>query len=318
MNNIDLNPHPVRVDDLERPDELRIDLDPMPGVPWAQIREVAMLTREVLTEHGLVGWPKTSGSRGFHINVRIARAWGFVDVRRAALAIAREVERRAPGAATAKWWKEERGDAVFLDFNQNAKDRTVCSAYSVRPVPDARVSAPLTWDEVPACEPEAFTIPTMLRRYAERGDVGAGIDAAEGRLDALLALAEAQEADQGDAPWPPHFPKMPDEPARVSPSKKRAAGGGRRAPIKPLVIVAQSPDHAAALAGFERWKARHPDVVPFLAPHHVLDDRMRGPYTTWTRIRVNLEAVPEGLRPPQETPDPDEDPTRAWREGGAF
>ena len=218
---IDLNPHPVRADDLDHPDELRVDLDPVPGVPWSQIRDVAMVCRDALSAVGLVGWPKTSGSRGIHINVRIARKWTYPEVRRAALALARDVERRAPDAATSKWWKEER-HGVFLDYNQNAKDRTVASAYSVRPLPDARVSTPLTWEEVPTVEAEAFTIATVPARYATIGDPGAGIDDAVGSLDALLELSRRHEAEgEGDAPWPPNYAKQAGEPPRVQPSRKR-------------------------------------------------------------------------------------------------
>ena len=218
---VDLNPHPVRADDLDHPDELRMDLDPTPGIEWESIRRVALLTREVLAEHGLSGWPKTSGSRGIHINSRIDRKWGFRDVRRAALAVAREVARRAPGLATSKWWKEER-TGVFLDYNQNAKDRTVASAYSVRPTADARVSTPLTWDELPDCDPADFTLMTVPARFARLGDPGAGIDETEGSLEALLDLAARQETGgQGDAPWPPHFAKQEGEPPRVQPSKRR-------------------------------------------------------------------------------------------------
>jgi len=218
---IDLNPHPVRADDLDHPDELRIDLDPVPGVPWEQIREVAMVARAVLDDHGLVGWPKTSGSRGIHVNVRIRREWTFSQVRRAALAIAREVERRAPTLATSKWWKEER-HGVFIDYNQNARDRTVASAYSVRPLPDARVSAPLTWAEVPDCRPEDFTLVTVPGRYAAIGDPGAGIDDAAGGLESLLELVARQEAEGlGDAPWPPNYRKQEGEPPRVQPSRQR-------------------------------------------------------------------------------------------------
>jgi bifunctional non-homologous end joining protein LigD len=220
---IDLNPHPVRADDLDHPDELRVDLDPVPGVPWSQIRDVAMVTKESLESVGLVGWPKTSGSRGIHVNVRIERRWTYPEVRRAALAIARDVERRAPGIATSKWWKEERR-GVFLDYNQNAKDRTVASAYSVRPLPDARVSTPLAWDEVPTVEAEAFTISTVPRRFAEIGDPGAGIDAAVGSLEAVLELSRRHEAGgQGDAPWPPNYRKQEGEPPRVQPSRQRRA-----------------------------------------------------------------------------------------------
>jgi DNA ligase D-like protein (predicted polymerase) len=220
---IDLNPHPVRADDLDHPDELRVDLDPVPGVPWSQIRDVAMVTKESLESVGLIGWPKSSGSRGIHINVRIERRWTYPEVRRAALAIARDVERRAPAIATAKWWKEER-HGVFLDYNQNAKDRTVASAYSVRPLPDARVSTPLSWAEVPTCEAEAFTISTVPDRFARIGDPGAGIDGAVGSLDAVLELSRRHEAEgQGDAPWPPNYRKQEGEPPRVQPSRQRRA-----------------------------------------------------------------------------------------------
>jgi bifunctional non-homologous end joining protein LigD len=220
---IDLNPHPVRADDLDHPDELRVDLDPVPGVSWAQIRDVAMVTKESLEAVGLTGWPKTSGSRGIHINVRIEPKWTYPEVRRAALAIARDVEMRAPDIATSKWWKEER-HGVFLDYNQNAKDRTVASAYSVRPLPDARVSTPLSWDEVPTVEAEAFTLATVPARFAEIGDPGAGIDGAVGSLEALLELSRRHEAEgQGDAPWPPNYRKQEGEPPRVQPSKQRRA-----------------------------------------------------------------------------------------------
>jgi DNA ligase D-like protein (predicted polymerase) len=297
---IDLNPHPVRADDLEHPDELRIDLDPTPGVAWDDIRRVALIVRDVLGEHGLRGWPKTSGSRGMHVNVRIERRWGFDEVRRAALAVAREVERRAPALATSKWWKEER-HGVFLDYNQNAKDRTVASAWSVRPTPDARVSMPLEWDEVPDCDPAAFTLRTAPGRLAERGDASAGIDDAAGSLQTLLALSAAQEAaGLGDAPWPPHYRKRGDEPPRVAPSRRRSA--------HPLLTVAKAARQADALAGLERWKARHPAAAAALAADDVLVDTMRGRSSTWTRIRVNLRHVAEGDRPPAEPPDPDYDP----------
>lgn len=304
-----LHPHPVREDDLDHPDELRIDLDPIPGVEWAQVRDVAQVSREVLAEHGLAAWPKTSGSRGMHLLVRIAPRWTFPEVRQAALAVAREVEKRMPGRATARWWKEERV-GVFLDYNQNAKDRTVASAYSVRAKPDARVSMPLAWDEVPTCDPSAFTIFTAPARFAERGDAHDGIDEAVGDLTSLVALAQAQEAEQGDAPWPPHYPKADGEPPRVAPSRKK--GAGKRVPTKPTVIVAESQDEAAAREGLARWQLAHPEVAALLAPHHVLIDKMRGRYKTWTRIRVNLEAVPEDLRPPQGTPDPDDAPRMEW------
>ncbi len=227
---IDLNPHPVRADDTDHPDELRVDLDPVPGIEWAQIRDVAMVTKEALEAVGLVGWPKTSGSRGIHINVRIERKWGYPEVRRAALALARDVERRAPGIATSKWWKEER-HGVFLDYNQNAKDRTVASAYSVRPLPDARVSTPLTWDELPTCEAEAFTVDTVPARFAAIGDPGAGIDDAAGSLEALLELTRRDEATGlGDAPWPPNYRKQEGEPPRVQPSRQRRAAADYDSP----------------------------------------------------------------------------------------
>jgi DNA ligase D-like protein (predicted polymerase) len=242
---IDLNPHPVRADDLEHPDELRVDLDPGPGVGWGDVRRVALVVRDVLDEHGLRGWPKTSGSRGMHVNVRIERRWGFDQVRRAALAPAREVERRVPAHATTRWWKEERR-GVFIDYNQNAKDRTVASAWSVRPTPDARVSMPLAWDEVPGCDPAAFTLVTAPARFAGRGDAAAGIDAAAGSLDLLLQLAAAQEAaGMGDAPWPPHYRKQRGEPPRVAPSRRKAPPtrgepGARRRPGQPPVTAAKA------------------------------------------------------------------------------
>ncbi len=309
---IELHPHPVRSASLEHPDELRIDLDPGPGVAFSDVRRVALEVRALLEERGLRGWPKTSGSRGMHVNVRIEPRWSFTEVRRAALALSREIERRAPGLATSKWWKEERR-GVFLDYNQNAKDRTTCSAYSVRPLPDARVSTPLSWDEVPGCEPGDFTVRTVPGRFAEVGDRHAGIDAAAGSLEGLLELAARDEAaGLGDAPWPPHFRKMEGEAPRVAPSRSRSAARKPRAKM-PLLVVANSPSKAAALAGLERWKARHPEVAEKLAVDDVLVDSMRGRSSTWTRIRVNLRNVPEALRPPQEKPDPDDDPTREWR-----
>jgi DNA ligase D-like protein (predicted polymerase) len=314
---IDLNPHPVRADDLEHPDELRVDLDPGPGVAWDDIRRVALVVRDVLDEHGLVGWPKTSGSRGIHVNVRIERRWGFDQVRRAALALAREVERRVPALATSKWWKEER-HGVFLDYNQNAKDRTVASAWSVRPTPDARVSMPLAWEEVADCDAAAFTLVTAPRLFAERGDAAAGIDTAAGSLDALLALSAAQEAQGlGDAPWPPHYQKQSGEPPRVAPSRRRtetpdAKGSGRRQSTQPLITVAKAEHREEALAGLERWKARHPAAAALLAVDDVLIDAMRGRYTTWTRIRLNLRHVPASDRPAEEAPDPDYDPWAGW------
>ncbi len=317
---MELHPHAVRANDLDHPDELRIDLDPVPGVAWNDVRRVAMEVNALLEELGLRGWPKTSGSRGIHVNVRIEQRWTFTEVRRAALAFSREIERRAPTLATSKWWKEER-HGVFLDYNQNAKDRTTCSAYSVRPLPDARVSAPLGWDEVSDCNPEDFTVATMPERFARIGDPHAGMDAAIGSLEGLLELADRDEsAGLGDAPWPPHFRKMEGEGTRVAPSRaRRTAKGATTASARPrarlpLVVIANSPDKDAARAGLERWKARHPEVVPHLAAKDVLVDSMRGRSSTWTRIRVNLKNVPEELRPAQGTPDPDDDPTREWRE----
>ena len=350
---LDLNPHPVRAEDVDHPDELRVDLDPVPGVPWSQIREVALVVREALESVGLVGWPKTSGSRGIHVNVRIEPRWTFPEVRRAALALARDVERRVPDLATSKWWKEER-HGVFLDYNQNAKDRTVASAYSVRPLPDARVSTPLTWDEVPTVEAEAFTIDTVPARFATIGDPGAGIDSAVGSLEALLALSHQHESEgQGDAPWPPNYAKQAGEPARVQPSRARRkpseyaagrgeAGGpppevaadraaavaagdpnaglptewagskptptGRRKSSIPVVEIARAEGKDEALAGLERWKARHPAAAAALEPRDILVDSMRGRSTTWTRVRVNLIHVPEAERPSQEPLEADYDP----------
>jgi DNA ligase D-like protein (predicted polymerase) len=317
---IELHPHPVRSGDLEHPDELRIDLDPGPGVNWADVRKVAFEVKSLLEEMGLRGWPKTSGSRGMHINVRIEPRWTFGEVRRAALALSRAVERRAPALASSKWWKEER-HGVFLDYNQNAKDRTTCSAYSVRPVPDARVSAPLQWEEVPDCEAADFTVLTMPKRFAELGDPHGAMDAASGSLEKLLELAASDEAaGLGDAPWPPHFRKMEGEPRRVAPSRAKSVGtsitkSAAKAPRTkmPLIVVANSPHRDAALAGLERWKSKHPEVAALLAVDDVLIDSMRGRSSTWTRIRINLRHVPEALRPTHEAPDPDDDPTREWR-----
>jgi bifunctional non-homologous end joining protein LigD len=354
---IDLNPHPVRADDLDHPDELRVDLDPVPGVEWPQIMDVAMVAKSVLEDFGLTAWPKTSGSRGFHIYARIEPRWPFTDVRRAAVALAREVERRAPDIATSKWWKEER-HGVFVDYNQNAKDRTVASAYSIRPLPDARVSTPLSWDEVAGCDPAAFTIGTVPARFAEMGDPWAGMDDAVGSLAGLMELAGRDEAaGLPDAPWPPHFVRQSGEEPRVQPSKRRtarkggrsaAAGGaepeapgaegadgaegagsaeggasgaraarggptGRRQSTKPLIEVARAATKAEAMEGLERWKARHPDVWPLLAPADVLVDSMRGRSYSWTRIRLNLQHVPETERPHQEPLEVDYDP---WAPGG--
>ncbi|HEY3052784.1 MAG TPA: non-homologous end-joining DNA ligase [Thermoanaerobaculia bacterium] len=305
---IDLNPHPVRADDLDHPDELRVDLDPGPGVSFDDVKQVALIVRDVLDEHGLRGWPKTSGSRGIHVNVRIKRRWSFDQVRRAALAVAREVERRAPSIATSKWWKEER-HGVFLDYNQNAKDRTVASAWSVRPTPDARVSMPLEWDEVADCDPAAFTLMTAPKRFAERGDASAGIDKSAGSLDKLLALSAAQEAaGLGDAPWPPHYKKQDDEPPRVAPSRRK----GRQS-SQPLITIAKAQHKEDALAGLERWKKRHPEAAKMLEVDDVLIDAMRGRSSTWTRIRVNLRHIPENKRPAEEAPDPDYDPWRGFK-----
>jgi len=309
---IELHPHPVRSADLEHPDELRVDLDPGPGVAWGDVRLVALEVKSLLEDLGLRGWPKTSGSRGMHVNVRLEPRWTFTEVRRAALALSREIERRAPTLASSKWWKEER-HGVFLDYNQNAKDRTTCSAYSVRPLADARVSAPLSWDEVPACDPAEFTVLTMPKRFAELGDPHAAMDASPGSLEKLLALAARDEASGlGDAPWPPHFRKMEGEAARVAPSRAKASAKKPRTKM-PLVVVANSPNKQAALDGFTRWKAKHPEVAAHLAVDDVLVDSMRGRSSTWTRVRVNLRHVPEAVRPAQETPDPDDDPTREWR-----
>jgi DNA ligase D-like protein (predicted polymerase) len=344
---IDLNPHPVRVLDLEHPDELRVDLDPVPGVSYQQILAVAMIARQALADFGLTGWPKTSGSRGFHIYARIEPRWTFTEVRSCAVALARDIERRAPDLATARWWKEER-QGVFVDYNQNAKDRTVASAYSLRPVPDARVSTPLTWDEVPGCDPAAFTIATVPERLADIGDPWAGIDDAVGSLDQLLQQAQQdQRAGLPDAPWPPHFTKQEGEQPRVQPSRRRvqdhpgrapatgrARGGeaghaavapavpgksygasGRRRSAMPLIEIARAANQAEALAGLDRWKQRHPEAAALLQPADILVDSMRGRSSTWTRIRLNLRNVPPELRPEQEALEVDYDPWNglAWR-----
>jgi len=304
---IELHPHPVRSRDLDHPDELRVDLDPGPGVTWDNVRLVALEVKGLLEEMDLRGWPKTSGSRGMHVNVRIQPRWNFIEVRRAAVALSREIERRMPKLASSKWWKEER-HGVFLDYNQNAKDRTTCSAYSVRPLPDARVSTPLGWDEVADCDPADFTVLTVPQRFAELGNPHAEMDAVAGSLEKLLELADRDEAaGLGDAPWPPHFRKMEGEGTRVAPSRAKK----KRARM-PLLVIANSPNKKAALEGLERWKAKYPKVAKLLAVDDVLVDSMRGRSSTWTRIRVNLRNVPEKLRPPQETPDPDDDPTREW------
>ncbi len=341
---IDLNPHPVRVFDLDRPDELRVDLDPVPGVEWPQIRDVALVARDVLADFGLTGWPKTSGSRGLHVYARIEPRWSFGEVRLAAVAVAREIERRAPDLATSKWWKEER-HGVFVDYNQNAKDRTVASAYSIRPVPDARVSTPLTWDEVPTCDPAAYTMFTVPSRFAALGDPWAGMDEAAGPLDALLEqVARDEAAGLPDAPWPPMYDKQAGEAPRVQPSKRRsgsassagsgagsgaARGGvsgaargaaappapgktagptGRRRSTMPLIEIARAQTKDEAMAGLERWKARHAAVWGLLEPHDVLVDGMRGRSSVWYRIRINLQHVPEAERPAQEPLEVDYDP----------
>ena len=325
---LELHPHPVRAEDLDHPDELRVDLDPVPGVPWTQVLEVARVVEHTLKDVGLVGWPKTSGSRGIHVNVRIERRWDFNHVRRAALALAREVERRAPELATSKWWKEER-HGVFVDYNQNAKDRTVAAAYSVRPKPDARVSAPLAWNEIDGCEPGDFTLATMPARFAEVGDRHADIDRHAGSIEALLELSERQEREgQGDAPWPPHYQKQEGEPPRVQPSRRKAApakGGApekkasskksppkRRVSKHPLIEIARAKLKEDALAGVERWKLRHPEAAAYIEPADVLVDSMRGRFRTWTRIRINLQHVPVELRPAQEPLDPDEKDLSGW------
>ena len=315
---IELHPHAVRAGNLDHPDELRIDLDPIPGVSWDNVRRVALEVKALLEELGLRGWPKTSGSRGMHINVRIEPRWTFTEVRRAAVALSRDIERRAPTLASSKWWKEER-HGVFLDYNQNAKDRTTCSAYSVRPLPDARVSTPLTWEEVPDCNPADFTLFTVPARFARIGDPHADINSAAGSLEKLLDLAARDEAaGLKDAPWPPHFRKMEGEATRVMPSRAKSPAK-KSAPKKsrvnmPLITVANSPDKAAAVAGLERWKIQHAEAAAHLAVDDILVDSMRGRSSTWTRIRINLRHVPEEIRPAQETPDPDDDPTREWRE----
>ena len=277
---LDLNPHPVRAEDLDHPDELRIDLDPMPGVDWSQIVDAAFVARDVLSDHGLVGWPKTSGSRGLHILVRIEPRWAYADVRLATEALAREVAERAPGLATARWWKEERGETVFVDFNQNAKDRTVASAYSVRALPDARVSTPLDWDEVRSRRPEEFTVPTVRERFAERGDAHEGIDDAAGSLDGLLRLAEKL----GPAEKPP---------------RGSSDGSGRRVSTMPLIEVARTRTKPEAETALDQWRSDHADIVDLLHPADVLVDGMRGASSLWYRVRINLQHVPEDRRPAQ-------------------
>ena len=337
---LELHPHPVIAEDLDHPNELRVDLDPVPGVEWQQVREVARVVHATLDDLGLLGWPKTSGSRGIHVNVRIERRWTFPEVRRAAVALAREVERRAPAIATSKWWKEER-HGVFIDYNQNAKDRTVAAAYSIRPKPDGRVSAPLTWEEVDECDPADFTLTSMPVRLASIGDRHAAIDERSCSLEALLELyARDEKAGLGDAPWPPQYKKQPGEPTRVQPSRARtktasaparaartrtardwstateqeiaawkawdpieSSGTSRRVPKHPLIEIARADRKEDALAEVERWKAKHPEVAALLDPADILVDAMRGRSSTWTRVRINLKNVPEALRPsPSETP----------------
>jgi bifunctional non-homologous end joining protein LigD len=303
---IDLNPHPVRADDLDHPDELRVDLDPGPSSSWEEIRRVALAVRAVLEEHGLQGWPKTSGSRGMHVNVRIQRLWSFEQVRRAALAIAREVEQRLPDLATSRWWKEER-HGVFVDYNQNARDRTVASAWSVRPTPDARVSMPLVWDEVAHSDPAAFTLLTAPSRFVERGDPSAGIDEAAGSLESLLELSAAQQVADVSEESRQRDRRRKAVPT-VSPGETQPRQQGRRQSTQPLITVSKSQHKEEALAGLERWKARHPAAAALLQVDDVLVDSMRGRYTTWTRIRLNLRHIPEAQRPAEETPDPDYNP----------
>jgi bifunctional non-homologous end joining protein LigD len=315
---IELHPHPVRAADLDHPDELRVDLDPVPGVEWKQIVEVAGVVESVLADFGLVGWPKTSGSRGVHVIARIAPRWSFDEVRRAALALAREVERRAPKLATSKWWKEER-HGVFIDYNQNAKDRTVASAYSVRPRPDARVSAPVSWRELGQCDPADFTLRTMPARFAKIGDPHEGIDAAVCSIERLLELSAQHERDgEGDAPWPPHYRKAEGEPRRAPPStaSKRAASSAavksatptkaapaKRQSTKPLIEIARADREAEVMAALEEWKQRHPTAASHLEPADVLVDKMRGRSSLWYRVRINLEHVPARQRPKGEKPD---------------
>jgi bifunctional non-homologous end joining protein LigD len=302
---VDLHPHPVRAGDLNHPDELRVDLDPVPGVGWPAVRETALVVREVLTDHGLVGWPKTSGSRGFHIYCRIAPQWTFRQVHRAAMALAREVADRAPDLATSRWWKEER-HGVFVDYNQNAKDRTTASAYSVRPTADARVSMPLTWAEVPDCEPEAFTIDTATTRYESLGDPWAGMDDEVGSLESLLELAARQGPPE---PEPARAAAQAAPSAVPAPAPGKASGpAGRRRTHVPMIEIARAKSKAEAMDGLERWKARHPGVWELLQPADVLVDSMRGRSSTWTRIRLNLQHVPPELRPAQEALEVDFDP----------
>jgi hypothetical protein len=304
MGCVDLNPHPVQAEDLAHPDELRVDLDPMPGVDWKQIVDVALVAREVLEDHGLTGWPKTSGSRGFHIYARIQPRWPFKFVRLAAQTVAREVERRVPELATARWWKEER-QGVFVDFNQNAFDRTVASAYSVRATPDARVSTPLHWDEVADCRPEAFTIATVPARFAEIGDPWESMDSASGVLDPLLDLADRLG------------------PAEKAPKGAKGSSGGARRRISkmPLIEIARTKTRDEAMAALDEWRGRYPSVAEKLQPADILVDGMRGPSSIWYRIRINLQHVPQDQRPQQEALLADYNPWEnysgpQWMRGG--
>ena len=314
---IELHPHPVRSADLDHPDELRVDLDPGPGVVWADVRLVALEVKALLEEVGLRGWPKTSGSRGMHVNVRIEPRWTFTEVRRAALALSRAVERRVPALASSKWWKEER-HGVFLDYNQNAKDRTTCSAYSVRPLPDARVSAPLDWHEVPDCDPADFTVFTMPQRFAKIGDPHAEMDAAFGLSRKIAGACQTKMRPQ-DLGMHHGLPTSARQKAkrlgwrlRERNPRQEICRDRQEAPRTkmPLIVIANSPSEEAALAGPERWKEKHPEVAALLAVDDVLVDPCAADHPYWTRIRVNLRHVPKRLRPTQETPDPDDDPTR--------
>ena len=279
---VDLNPHPVQAEDLDHPDELRVDLDPMPGVEWNQIVDVALVARDVLEDHGLTAWPKTSGSRGIHIYARIHPQWPYKLLRLAAESVAREVERRAPDLATSRWWKEER-QGVFVDFNQNAKDRTIASAYSVRATPDARVSMPLRWAEVTERRPEEFTIHTVPDRFADIGDPWEEMGDSPGSLAQLLDLADelgpAEKAPKG---------------------ARRGSGDGNRVSSMPLIEIARTKTKDEALAALDVWKAKYPFAADRLEPIDVLVDGMRGPSSIWYRIRINLQHVPEDQRPPQE------------------
>ncbi|GIJ52588.1 DNA polymerase domain-containing protein [Virgisporangium aurantiacum] len=297
---VDLHPHSVRAADVHHPDELRVDLDPVPGVPWSMVRDVALVAREVLADHGLTGWPKTTGSRGFHIYCRIAPAWTFRQVHRAAAALAREIAERAPDIATARWWKEER-HGVFVDYNQNAKDRTTAAGYSVRPTQDARVSATLSWDEVPDCDPADFTIDTMPARYASIGDPWAGIDDTAGSLDSLLELADRQKDD----------PSPEGEVAPSAPGKSYGASGRRRTSAA-LIEISRARTREEALEGLERWKVRHPGIVERLEPAEILVDAMRGRSTAWYRVRLNVTNIPADERPAQEELEVDYDPFEGW------